>query len=85
MSETLKVELDEELLNKFKRKAYETYGFKKGSIKKATEELLKQYTNEGKANWNNIVGILKDRTESSVELQHKAWRNIELKKRRTEG
>lgn len=79
MSETLKVELDEELLNKFKRKAFETHGFKKGSIKKAIEELLKQYTNEGKPNWNSISGILKDRTETSVELQHKAWRDIERK------
>lgn len=43
-SETLEVELYEELLNKFKRKAFETHGFKKGSIKKAIEELLKQYT-----------------------------------------
>ena len=79
MSETLKVELDEELLNKFKRKAFETHGFKKGAIKKAIEELLKQYTSEGKPNWNNITGILKDRNETSVQLQHKAWKNIERK------
>ena len=47
MSDTLKVELDEELLKKFKKKAYETHGYKKGALKKAVEELLKQYTSEG--------------------------------------
>lgn len=85
MSDTLKVELDEELLNKFKRKAFETHGFKKGSIKITIEELLKQYTSEGKPNWNNIAGILKNRSETSVELQHKAWNDIEqeaLRKKR---
>lgn len=84
MPETLKVELDEELLNKFKRKAFETHGFKKGSIKKTIEELLKQYTSEGKPNWNNISGILKDRTETSIELQHKAWKDVERKALRKE-
>ena len=79
MSETLKVEIDEELLKKFKRKAYESHGFKKGAIKKAMEELLKQYTSEGKSNWNAIAGILKDKTETSVDLQHKAWQDIEGK------
>ncbi len=79
MSETLKVEIDEELLKKFKRKAYESHGFKKGAIKKAMEELLKQYTSEGKSNWNAIAGILKDKTETSVDLQHKAWQDIERK------
>ena len=69
MSETLKVELDEELLNKFKRKAFETHGFKKGAIKKAIEELLKQYTSEGKPNWNNITILVRGPWGSLVSYQ----------------
>ena len=76
MTETIKIELDEELVRKFRKKAYEQFGYKKGSLKRAIESMIRDYTNEGVADWNNIRGILKERKESSVELQHKAWSRI---------
>ncbi|MHB1709639.1 MAG: hypothetical protein ACYCT2_09220 [Thermoplasmataceae archaeon] len=69
----MKIDLDEELVRRFKKTALEQYGYKKGSIKKAMEALIRDYTREGTADWTNIVGILEGRTETSVELQHKAW------------
>ena len=76
MNETLKIDLDEELVREFRKKAFEQFGYKKGSMKKAMESIIKDYTDEGVADWNNIRGFLKDRTETSVELQHKAWSHI---------
>ncbi|MHB1441102.1 MAG: hypothetical protein ACYCSO_10305 [Cuniculiplasma sp.] len=76
MTEIIKIELDEELARKFRKKAYEQFGYKKGSMKMAIESMIRDYTDEGVANWDNIRGILKGRKESSVELQHNAWSGI---------
>ena len=74
MTETLKVDLDSQLVKKFKKKAMEVYGYKKGSVKKAMEDMLRQYTMEGKPNWDKLVGVLDYLKEDSVELQHKLWK-----------
>jgi hypothetical protein len=80
MTETLKVDLDSKLVKKFKKKAFETYGYKKGSVKKAMEEVLKGYTESQMANWSNLRGILSSNKASSVELQHSIWKELLNKK-----
>ena len=85
MTETLKVDLDEELVKKFKRKAFETYGYKKGSLKKAMEQILKSYTSENTAKWDGLVGVLSERKEKSVELQHKAWNKAKLRSKKQDA
>jgi hypothetical protein len=40
MTATIKVEVDEALARKFRKKAMETYGYKKGAMKKALEESM---------------------------------------------
>lgn len=76
MTETLKVELDSQLVRKFRKKAMETYGFRKGSVKKAMEEILKEYTREGKADWGRLRGALRGLEDDSVSLQHKLWKRL---------
>jgi hypothetical protein len=41
--ETLNVKIEKELLEKFRQKAQEKYGFKRGYIKKATTESIKLF------------------------------------------
>jgi len=79
MTATIKVEVDEALARRFKKKAMEKYGYKKGSIKKALVEVMKDYAGHGeKANWNSLRGVLSGEDEyrgaTSVELQHSIWR-----------
>ena len=76
MAETLKVELDSELVRKFKKKAMKTYGFRKGAIKKAMEEILKEYTKEGMADWGALKGTLRVSEGNSVTLQHSLWKRL---------
>jgi hypothetical protein len=76
MTEIIKIELDEELARRFRKKAYEQFGYRKGSMKMAIEFIIRDYIDDGIANWNNIRGILKERKESSVELQHNVWSGI---------
>ena len=81
MTETIKVEVDEELARKFRKKAMEKYGYKRGAIKQALEELMSSFTYTSpnkphKVDWSFLEGTLKDRYKgmTSVELQHALWR-----------
>jgi hypothetical protein len=74
MTETIKVEVDEALARKFRKKAMEKYGYKKGTIKKALEGVLEKFSTTGQVDWASLRGTLKvARNVSSVELQHKLW------------
>jgi hypothetical protein len=76
MTETVKAELDEALVRRFKKKAMEKYGYRKGAVKKALEEAMERYVASGKVDWEPYRGTLKS-TLDSVELQHAAWRNVD--------
>ncbi|MDG7008071.1 MAG: hypothetical protein JRN06_07480 [Nitrososphaerota archaeon] len=72
MTETTKVEVDEALAKRFRKKAMEKYGYKKGAMKKAVEEAMRRYSAGGRADWGSLMGTLKlDR--DPVWLQHHAW------------
>jgi hypothetical protein len=75
MTEVIKVEVDEALARRFRRKASEKFGYKKGTLKKAVEDAMKKYTPLVEADWASVRGGLgpewKNRT--SVSLQHSAW------------
>ncbi len=76
MTETIKVEVDESLAKRFRRRALEKYGFKKGAMKKALEEAMKKYSSSSKADWGALSGRLK-LTKDAVWLQHHAWDNAD--------
>lgn len=76
MTETIKVEVDEALARKFRKKAMERYGYKKGTIKKAIEDVITKFSMTGQVDWTSLRGTLKvAKKVSSVQLQHKLWSN----------
>lgn len=72
MTQTIKVTVDDALAKRFKRLAMETYGYKKGAIKKALEDMIKKASLPGEVDWASLDGALKIKM-SSVELQHSVW------------
>jgi hypothetical protein len=80
LTQTIKVEVDDELARQFRRKAMERNGYKKGAIKKALVEAMKDYLSESDGNtresrWKDLKGILKS-DKDSVWLQHHAWDKV---------
>ena len=88
---SLRVELDRELEKKFREAAMKRFGYSKGSIKKATEMAIKNWSEKeittrptkkkGKSGVDLIVGGLAHLRgkKTSVELQHdakKLWTKI---------
>ncbi len=81
MTETIKVEVDEELAREFKKKAMERYGYKKGAMKKALVEAMKDYPSKqlrrkAGTRWEDLKGIIKS-DKDSVWLQHHAWDKVD--------
>ena len=74
MSEAIKVELPKGLAERFRRKAMERYGYRKGAVKKALEALIRDFVGtRSNVDWSSLRGVLPSK-KSSVELQHEAWR-----------
>jgi hypothetical protein len=71
MPEIIKVEMDEALAKKFRKKAMELYGYKKGAMKAALEATMKRFSSPRRADWHLVRGALKNVQTSSVRLQHK--------------
>ncbi len=76
MTETIKVEVDESLARRFRKRAMEKYGYKKGSMKKALEEAMRKFSSTGRANWDPLMGVMKLDVDS-VELQHSLWKKVD--------
>jgi hypothetical protein len=77
MTETIKVELNEALAKRFRKRAMELYGYKKGSMKRALEDTIKKFSTPGRVDWHSIRGILKGTRISSVQLQHTIWSKVD--------
>lgn len=73
---TLKIDTDDKLLELFKKKSMEIYGYKKGALKTATENLIKKWLLKKSVNWEELNSILKT-SKSSVELQHLVWKGAD--------
>jgi hypothetical protein len=77
MTETIKVEVNDALAKRFRKRAMELYGYKKGSVKKALEDNMKKFSTPGRVDWRSIRGALKDTKTSSVHLQHTIWSKVD--------
>jgi hypothetical protein len=77
MTETIKVEVDGALARRFRKKAMETYGYKKGAMKKALEVSMQRFASAGVVDWDSLTGVIKGNGITSVELQHKAWSKLD--------
>ena len=74
MTEIIKVELDEALAKRFRKKAMEMYGYRKGTIKRALEDVIRRFSTSGNADWGSLRGKLRTKKRvTSVELQHMIW------------
>jgi hypothetical protein len=76
MTETIKVEVEEALAKRFRKRAMEKYGYKKGAVKMALEEAIRKYVASGEVSWEPFRGTLDSRLDS-VELQHAALRKTD--------
>ncbi len=74
MSEIIKAEVPEALAKKFRKRAMEIYGYKKGAVKAAIEDAMKRFISYSRVDWKTLKGCIQSEY-TSVELQHKAWRN----------
>jgi len=77
MTETIKVEVNEALAKKFRKRAMELYGYKKGSVKRALEDTMRKFSTPGKVDWHAVRGVLKNSKTSSVQLQHSIWSKVD--------
>ena len=74
MVESFRVEVDEALARRFRRKAMELYGYRKGSLKKAFEVAMSKFVEPVRVDWKPLMGVLKQLSEKdSVAVQHTAW------------
>jgi hypothetical protein len=79
---SLKIYIADDLAKEFRKLAMEIFGYGKGSISKAAEVAIQNWVLESKKILEEIEipedpvqaikGLLKDVTETSVELQHMA-------------
>ncbi len=76
MSEVVKAEVPKALAEKFRRKAFELYGYRRGAMRKALRDLISRFVGSGGADWSSLRGVLKSEF-SSVELQHRALRDVD--------
>ncbi len=76
MVEIIKAEVPEALAKKFRRKAMEVYGYKKGAMKAALEDMLRRFITLGDVDWERLKGVIKSEL-TSVELQHQAWKKVD--------
>lgn len=76
MVEVIKAEVSEALAKRFRKRAMELYGYKKGSVKMALEEAMKRFIGQSRVDWSVLKGCIKSNS-TSVELQHKAWRGTD--------
>lgn len=76
MVEIIKAEVPEALARKFRRKAMEVYGYKKGAMKAALEDMLRRFITLGDVDWKRLRGVIRSEL-TSVELQHRAWRKVD--------
>ena len=76
MVEVIKAEVEEALARKFRKKAMEVYGYKKGAVRMALRDLMRRFVSARKAEWGALKGVLESEL-SSVELQHRAWKKLD--------
>jgi hypothetical protein len=76
MVEVIKAEISEALAKKFRKRAMEIYGYKKGAVKAALEDALRRFVASGEADWKMLKGCIQSEL-TSLELQHKIWRKAD--------
>ena len=72
----IKTKINDALAKRFRKRAMEKYGYRKGAVKLALEDLIKRFTSTGNVDWHALKGTITSEL-SSVELQHSAWKRVD--------
>jgi len=79
----IKLKLIDKIENSFRKAAMQRFGYQKGSISKAAQEALENWTTQYEKIDDKIEdpveaisGLMKNIKKNSVELQHEAWKSI---------
>jgi len=65
------------LARRFRKRAMELYGYKRGAVKRALEESMKKFSTPGGVDWHSVRGVLKNMRIGSVQLQHRIWSKVD--------
>ncbi|MBO3831846.1 MAG: hypothetical protein FGF51_00460 [Candidatus Brockarchaeota archaeon] len=76
MAEVIKAEVPGALARKFRKRAMEIYGYKKGAVKAALEDAMKRFVASSRVDWRVLRGCIRSEL-TSLELQHKVWRKVD--------
>jgi len=76
MVEVIKAEVSEALAKKFRKRAMEIYGYRKGALKAAFEDMVRRFVVSGEVDWKVLKGCVRSDL-GSVELQHRIWRRVD--------
>lgn len=72
----IKTKVNEAVAKRFRKRAMEKYGYRKGAVKLALLYLIKRFTSTGSVDWHALRGTVTSEL-SSVELQHNAWKRVD--------
>lgn len=53
----VKAEISDALAKKFRKRAMEIYGYKKGALKTAFEDMMKRFIASGEVDWKKFEGM----------------------------
>lgn len=76
MAEVIKAEVPGALAKKFRKRAIEIYGYKKGAVKAVLEDAMKRFIASSRVDWKVLKGCIRSEL-TSVEFQHKIWRKVD--------
>ena len=65
------------MARRFRKRAMELYGYKRGAVKRALEESMKKFSTPGRVDWHSVRGVLKNMRIGSVQLQHRIWSKVD--------
>ncbi len=61
------------MAKRFRKKAKEKHGYRKGAVKMALVEAMRRYAGDTRADWGSLIGGL-NVDKDSVWLQRHAWK-----------
>ncbi|GBC68581.1 hypothetical protein HRbin01_00264 [archaeon HR01] len=76
MVEIIKAGVPNPVAKRFRKKAMDQYGYRKGAVKRAMQDLITRYISAGTADWKSLKGVIRSEL-SSIELQHRLWKRTD--------
>ncbi|MBS7622272.1 hypothetical protein KEJ39_01175 [Candidatus Bathyarchaeota archaeon] len=66
--------MEQDEARRFRKKAMKMYGYGEGTIKRASEDVIRRFSTYWNPDWKSLKSKLKTKKNvASVELQHMIW------------